>query len=381
MNEITKKPTSALAMVKDYLSKEEVESRFNKMLGERASAFMNSVINLVSNSKKLQDCHPGTIVNAALRAASFNLPIDPALGYAAIVAYKNIAEFQMMYKGVIQLCIRSGQYARIYNTEIYKDELKSWNPITGETTFNDPEKYEMRYNKDPNDVAGYYAYFKLLSGFECQLYMPAREVLAHAKKYAPAYQYDLKNGTKASMWSTDIISMGKKTVIKQLLDKFGIKSIDMQQATIDESVDFDDLYLDDELLSEQEEDKGGVESVKKKLKTKAKKKKRGRGRPRKYPKKEEIEDIEPEPEQADETESEETIESEPEQSEFTEETDEPEKTAGAEISENSPIRYQCKNNHLFGNDTVIRTPKGELQCPICLSISVDDLWSKYGSGD
>ncbi len=222
------------------------------MLGKRAGAFANSVINLVKGSKYLQECTPDSIMASAMQAASMNLPIDPALGYAAIVPYKgkgnnlSVAQFQLMYKGLTQLCIRSGQYASINCTEIYADELVGHNPITGEVKFKDSAGYKLRYEVSPDgvidtkNVVGVYACFELTSGFKCQLYMNKAEVIAHGKRFSKAYQYDLREGKKSSLWSLDPVSMWKKTVLKRLLSKYGIMSIEMQEAFITESDDFED---------------------------------------------------------------------------------------------------------------------------------------------
>jgi recombinational DNA repair protein RecT len=146
------------------------------------------------------------------------------------VPYKDTAQFQIMYEGVIQLCIRSGQYQRIHDTEVYQDELKSYNPITGEVLFRELTEYKMRPKHDINDVAGFYVCFKLLKGFEASLYMTKEEVLAHAERYSKAYQYDLRSGKKLCPWSTDPIAMGRKTVILGLLKRYGIMSVEMQDA-------------------------------------------------------------------------------------------------------------------------------------------------------
>ena len=125
--------------IKLYLSDESVKERFAEMLGKRGGAFTNSIINVVRGSSSLQNCSPASVMSAAVVAATLNLPIDPALGQAAIVPYGKVAVFQIMYKGLIQLCIRSGKYQTIHCSEIYKDELKSHNPITGIVKFKDPE--------------------------------------------------------------------------------------------------------------------------------------------------------------------------------------------------------------------------------------------------
>lgn len=235
--------------IKIYVSDDSVKKRFEEMLGKRSGAFLNSIINVVRNSKQLQNCEPESVMSAATVAATLNLPIDPALGQAAIVPYGNSAVFQIMYKGLIQLCIRSGMYQTIHCSEIYADELKSHNPITGIVKFKDPDTYEMRYSSK-GEVVGHYAYFKLVSGFEKSDYMTAKQVMAHAEKYSKAYQYDLKANKKASPWSINPIQMGNKTVLIRLLGKYGIKSIEMQDA----------LYKDNSFEAAEEATKKNIES-------------------------------------------------------------------------------------------------------------------------
>jgi len=231
--------SNSITTIKSYINSDSVKARLEDMLGKRASAFSNSIINVVKNNDYLQKCAPDSVMNSAMIAASLNMPIDPALGFAAIVPYGTAAQFQLMYKGIIQLCIRSGQYETIHNAEVYKDEIKSHNPITGQTLFNDPETYQMRRTGKPEDVAGFYAMFKLTAGFRVSAYMTMDEVMAHAKKFSKAYQYDLKKNKKSSVWSTDPVSMGKKTVIKQLLSKYGIMSVEMQDAFCAENDSFE----------------------------------------------------------------------------------------------------------------------------------------------
>lgn len=222
--------------IKLYLKDEEVKQRFLEMLGKRSGAFTNSIINLVRNSSALQNCDPDSVMSAAMVAATVNLPIEPALGYAAIVPYGNKAVFQIMYKGVTQLCIRSGQYATIHCSEIYQDELLSHNPITGVVRFKATDTYKMRYSaKKDGNVIGHYAYLKLVSGFEKSDYMTKEEVMAHATKYSKAYQRDLRAHKADSPWSTDPIPMGNKTVLLRLLKKYGIMSIEMERAIVDEA--------------------------------------------------------------------------------------------------------------------------------------------------
>ncbi len=233
------KGNNPVAVLRSYLEDESVKKRFEDMLGKRAGVFLNSVINVYGNDVKLQKCTPVSYCAATIRAATFNLPIDPALGQAAIVPYGNTATFQIMYKGLTQLCIRTGKYETIHCSEIYADELLSHNPITGVVKFKDPAGYKMRYKDKSKNVIGHYAYFKLLSGFEKSDYMKTEEAMAHGAKYSASYKYDLAKKKKSSVWSTDPVVMCNKTVLIRLLSKYGVMSIEMQDALIGERENFD----------------------------------------------------------------------------------------------------------------------------------------------
>ena len=224
-----------IAVIKHYLSDASIKARLEEILGKRAGAFGNSIVNVVRGNSGLQKCTPDSICSSAMISATMNLPIDPALGQAAIVPYKNVACFQLMYRGVLQLCIRSGLYSTIHCVEVYKDELKQWNPITGKITFNDPKDYKLRAKGNPKDVIGHYACLKLKTVFEKADYMSQEEVMAHAKRYSKAYQYDLKQGKKTSAWSEYPVRMGNKTVLLRLLKMYGVMSIELQDAIVAEN--------------------------------------------------------------------------------------------------------------------------------------------------
>jgi len=162
-----------------------------------------------------------------------------------------MAQFQMMYKGFIQLAIRSGQYEKMNCSEVYDDELIMYNPITGDCKFvDDFNLCTQRENGEYDKIVGYYAMFKLKSGFTKELYMTKSQIENHAKKYSQAYRYDLKANKKSSKWSDDFDAMAKKTVIKLLLSKWGILSTEMQGAIVDDQKGYDDsgdgVYVDND---------------------------------------------------------------------------------------------------------------------------------------
>lgn len=243
-NVVKKTGEDQFAIVKSLLSQERTVKNFEDVIGPKAPQFMASVLNVMSASDKLKQCAATSILGAAMVAATLDLPVDPNIGFAAIVPYrvKNEyrAQFQIQYKGMIQLAIRSGLYENMNVASVYADELKGYNPITGECEFvEDFSACTMRNEGKPENIVGYFAWFKLLSGFRKELYMTKQEILNHAMKYSSAFKYDINNGYTSSLWSTDFEAMAQKTVIKLLLKKYGVLSIQMQQAVTDDQKVFD----------------------------------------------------------------------------------------------------------------------------------------------
>ena len=241
--------------VKSAISSDKVKKKFAEVLGKKAPQFLASVTNTVIGSAQLQKCDATSIMGAAFVAATYDLPIDSNLGFAVIVPYNNSkwnpqtrqydkhmeAQFRIMYKGFIQLAIRSGYYKRMNYAVVYEDELKSYNPITGEIEFvEDFSQCTLRAQGVEETVAGYYARFELTTGYVQELFMSRQAVDNHARKYSQAYRYDIKEGKKSSKWSTDFQSMALKTVIKLLLSKWGILSVDMQRAIQDDQKVYDE---------------------------------------------------------------------------------------------------------------------------------------------
>lgn len=250
-----KNAVGPVAQIKMMLNDENIKRRFQDVLGKKAPQFMASIVNVVSASPQLKACDANSVMAAAFVAASFDLPIDSNLGFAALVPYKksfkdketgqwykkDLAQFQMMYKGFIQLAIRTGQYEKMNCSEVYEDEILSYNPITGECEFvTDFSKTHQRENGETGKIVGYYGWFRLCSGFTKELYMSKGEVTNHAKKYSQSYRYDLNDNKTSSKWSTDFDAMAKKTVIKMLLSKWGILSVEMQRAITDDQKTFDE---------------------------------------------------------------------------------------------------------------------------------------------
>lgn len=201
--------------VKELLNNIAFKKRFEEILDRRAPQFMASIVNLVNSDKNLQLCQPISVIQSCVMAATLDLPVDKNLGYAWIVPYKNKATFQMGYKGYIQLALRSGQYKAINVIDVHEGELIDWNPLT--------EEIEIDFKAKQSDaVIGYAGYFELLNGFKKAVYWNREDIVAHRKRFSKT-----KSG---GVWDSDFDAMARKTVIRNLLSKWGILSIDMQNA-------------------------------------------------------------------------------------------------------------------------------------------------------
>lgn len=207
-----------------------IEKRFQQVLGEKANGFVASVLQAINDSKMLAEADSQSVYNAAMTAAVLDLPINPNLGFAYIIPYRNkggtVAQFQMGYKGFIQLCQRSGQFKTISATEIYEGQVVEENPLTG---------FEFNFNTKQSDtVIGYASYFALINGFEKTFYMTTEQVEAHAKEYSQAYRKGY------GPWKDDFDSMAIKTVLKLLLSKYAPMSTEMQKAVMSDQAVVDD---------------------------------------------------------------------------------------------------------------------------------------------
>lgn len=221
--------------LKKMLSSDSIKSRFKEILGQKAPGFISSILSVANGNTMLQGAEAQSVLNAAVIAATLDLPINPNLGYAAIVPYNDrkkgtcVAQFQLQYKGLVELCLRSGQFASLIDEVVYEGQLVRKNKFTGEYIFDEDAKTSDK-------VIGYMAYFRLVNGFEKTFYMTLEEVEKHAKTYSQTY----KNGY--GVWKDNFDVMARKTVLKLLLSKYAPKSIQMQQAlTFDQAVVKSDL--------------------------------------------------------------------------------------------------------------------------------------------
>lgn len=226
--------------IKAYVSDLTIRKKFEEVLGKKTQGFLASVMQ-VANQPQLKNAVPATVINAAMMAATLDLPINNNLGFAYIVPYKrkfkdgqgrwqesNEAQFQMGYKGFIQLAQRSGQFSRIAATPVFEGQLISANPLLG---------YEFDWTvENKGEAIGYVAFFKLLNGFTAELYMSKAEINKHAGNYSQSYKFaqgQLNQGKKASsVWHENFDAMALKTVLKLLLSKQAPLSIEMQTAQL-----------------------------------------------------------------------------------------------------------------------------------------------------
>lgn len=196
-----------MAKIKDVLGNEKV-----------AAGFISSVISIANGSKELRKADPMTVVGAAMVAATLQLPVVPTIGLAYIVPYKGAAQFQIGYKGLIELAERSGQFKNIIDEVVYEGQLVRKNRFTGEYVFDED-------GRKSDKVIGYMARFDLINGFSKTIFWTIAEVQAHANKFSQAY----RSGYNCP-WKSDFDAMARKTVLKALFSKYAPKSIQMQNA-------------------------------------------------------------------------------------------------------------------------------------------------------
>jgi recombination protein RecT len=205
---------------RDILKNDDVQDRFRQLLDKRAPEFLSGLLSLVNAEQKLLSCQPSSILSAAAKAAILRLPIAKELGFAYIVPFKDTATFILGYKGMIQLALRTGQYHAINAAEIYEGEEIIVDRLTGGIKLNG--------KRTGDTVTGYVAYFKLKNGFEKFIYLSKQDTERHALRYSKSYQYGMNGGKKDSAWFTNFDDMGKKTVLRILLSRYGLMSIEMQ---------------------------------------------------------------------------------------------------------------------------------------------------------
>lgn len=220
---------STAALMNMLLSKEGFQKRFDELLGKRSPQFISSIVSLMNADSALMDAFhdaPVTIIQSALQAASFDLPINPALGYAYIVPFRNSkrnrmeASFIMGYRGMLQLALRTGVYKRINVVDVRAGELKSYDRLR--------EDIELEFIEDEDErekapIIGYVGYFQLVNGMEKTIYMTVKQLQAHEKKF--------RHGDYMSRgWKENPDAMMRKTIMRKLIGKWGLMSVTYQSA-------------------------------------------------------------------------------------------------------------------------------------------------------
>ncbi|WP_289049197.1 recombinase RecT [uncultured Acidaminococcus sp.] len=222
---------STAALMNMLLSKEGYQKRFDELLGKRSPQFISSIVSLMNADSALMDAFhdaPVTIIQSALQAASFDLPINPALGYAYLVPFRNSkrnrmeASFIMGYKGMLQLALRTGVYKRINVVDVRAGELKSYDRLR--------EDIELEFIEDEDErekapIIGYVGYFQMINGMEKTIYMTVKQLEAHEKKF--------RHGNYMSRgWKENPDAMMRKTVLRKLIGKWGLMSVTYQSADL-----------------------------------------------------------------------------------------------------------------------------------------------------
>lgn len=229
-----------------YLTQDAVKNQINKVVGgKNGTRFVSSIVSAVQTTPALQECTNPSILSAALLGEALNLSPSPQLGQFYMVPFKNKkkgvteAQFQLGYKGYIQLAIRSGYYKKLNVLAIKEGELIRYNPLEEEI---EVSLIEDDIEREEAPTAGYYAMFEYENGFKKSMYWSKKKMLAHADKYSAAFSAkslelletgkipDSEKWKYSSFWYKDFDGMAMKTMLRQLISKWGIMSIDLQTA-------------------------------------------------------------------------------------------------------------------------------------------------------
>jgi len=224
---IAERPATKMRLV---LADESTQEQFKNILKENAGAFVASILDIYTSDRYLQDCDPKAVVMECLKAATLKLPINRQLGFAYIIAYNKVPQFQMGYKGYIQLAMRTGQYRYINADIVYEGIKVTKDLLTGAVHFSGEPTSDK--------IQGYFAHFETLNGFSKTTYMTQEGVKAHAKQYSKSY------GKPGSAWSTDFDAMAVKTPLRLLLSKYGVMTTEMEQAIISERDEEQDIQAE-----------------------------------------------------------------------------------------------------------------------------------------
>lgn len=228
-NSLTNQKANQKLGITTYLSNDAVKNQINSIVGgKNGPRFISSIVSAVNANSQLQQCTNQSILSGALLGESLNLSPSPQLGQYYLVPFNDrekgkVAQFQLGYKGYIQLAIRSGQYKKLNVLAIKEGELIRFDPLNEEIEVKLIEDEEAR---EEAETIGYYAMFEYTNGFRKAIYWSKKKMEAHAMKYSMGYR--AKKGY--TFWEKDFDGMAYKTMLRQLISKWGIMSIDMQTA-------------------------------------------------------------------------------------------------------------------------------------------------------
>jgi len=243
-------PAVGVKGISEFLNSESIKGKFTEILGSKGVGFISSVLSVVNSNTNLANADRNSIYTSALISASLDLPINPNLGLAFLIPYKqkqpdgnykDVCQFQISYKGFIQLALRSGQYQKINSSDVREGELISFDRMTGEIKFDWIQDTTERLKRR---TIGFVSYFRLTNGYESTFYMTSEEIEAHAKKYSQTYK---KYGS--GLWKDEFNAMSLKTVTKLNISKNGPLSIEMSKAVIaDQAVIKNDNFINNETI-------------------------------------------------------------------------------------------------------------------------------------
>ena len=240
-NSLTQSKANTKMGMATYLTQDAVKNQINSIVGgKNGTRFITSIVSAVQNNPQLQECTNQSILSAALLGESLNLSPSPMLGYYYLVPFNDrqrgkVAQFQIGYKGLIQLAIRSGQYKKINVMAIKEGELEFFDPLNEEIKVN--LMVENWNAREQAKTIGYYATFELVNGFKKSIYWSREQMEAHAEQYSQGYR--AKKGY--TFWEKDFDAMAYKTMLRQLLSKWGIMSTELMSA-----IDSDEAIINED---------------------------------------------------------------------------------------------------------------------------------------
>ncbi len=217
-----------------YLTKDAVRDQINKVVGGKdGQRFISAIVSATNTNSMLQECTNQSILSAALLGESLKLSPSPQLGHYYLVPFNDkakgkVAQFQLGYKGYVQLAIRSGQYKKMNVMAIKEGELEYFDPLNEDIKIN--LKNDDWDEREKLPTIGYYAFFELVNGFRKAIYWSKAQMEGHAMKYSQGYRNDKLKGTAYTFWSKSFDDMAYKTMLRQLISRWGIMSIEMQTA-------------------------------------------------------------------------------------------------------------------------------------------------------